>query len=138
MPATVTNLGPGTLKLGDTPTDFSCEVVGAKITHEYEEVSESRTRLCGDVIAASESRSDGFQASIENDLSAQGMYKYLLDNDLKQVAFEFVPNTPGGATWDGTIVAKLPATIGADEYGAPIASDVEWNAVGTFTFTPAT
>lgn len=137
MPATVINLGPGTLTLGSTPVDFSCEMVGGQITHEYEEVSESRTRLCGDVIAASETRNDGFSGAVENDLTAAGMYKYLVDNDLQVVPFEFTPNNTAGAKWAGNIVAKLPGSIGADEFGAPIASEVEWAAVGNLTFTPA-
>lgn len=138
MPATVTPLGDGTVTVGETPLDFSCEVVGAKITHEYEEITEERTRLCGTVIPAQEQRGDGFTADLENDLTAAGLYSYLQTNDLQAVPFNFVPNTASGASWDGTVVLKLPSDVGADEYGEPIVSSVEWQAVGTFTFTPGT
>ena len=141
MVAVVVPLGPGTLELGDTPDDFSCEVVGAQVTHEYEEITEQRTRLCGDVIPAAEERTDGFTASLENDLSGAGLYNYLLTNDLTAVTFKFVPNTAVGSTtpasWDGTVTLKAPSTIGSDEFGAPIVSDVEWTAVGKFAYTAA-
>lgn len=133
-------LGPGTLKLGPTATavDFSCEVAGGKVTHAYEEIGESRTMLCGSVKPASKNRTDGLAFDLENDLGAAGMYKFLHDNDLTEVEFEYVPNTAAGAKWAGKIVATLPAEVGADEFGAPIASSVEWAGVGAFTFTPAT
>lgn len=141
MASVTVPLGPGVLNLGDTPDDFACEVVGASITHEYEETTEQRTRLCGDVIPAAEERRDGFSANIENDLHAAGLYNFLQTNDLKQVDFEFIPSSQVGsanpASWTGTIVCKLPSSIGADDYGAPIASSVEWDAVGPLAFTPA-
>jgi hypothetical protein len=141
MPAKVVALGPGTVTIGSSPLDFSCEVVGASITHEYEETSEQRTRLCGDVVAASESRTDGFTASLENDLEAAGLYAYIQSNDLTDQPFEFVPNTTVGATtqakWAGTVRVKLPSSIGADAFGEPIASEIEWTAIGKLNFTPA-
>lgn len=143
MPATVTPLGPGLVTVGEAPLDFSCEVVGASITHEYEEENERRVRLCGSAVEASESRTDGFTATVENDLMAGALYDYLQGNDLQVVPFVFQPNTEAGATpakWEGTVVARLPGSIGADEYGSPIASDMEWKAAGspaTFTWTPA-
>jgi hypothetical protein len=137
MSATVV-LGPGTLTLGTAPTDFSCEVMGGQITHEYNTVGEARTPLCGTEKPAAETRSDGAQFSIENDLSAAGLYKYLIDNDLRSVAFAYTPNTVHGAKWAGTVVAKLPGSIGADSFGSPIVSEVVLPGVGTFTFTPGT
>jgi hypothetical protein len=138
MAAKVTLLGNGTLKLGTVPTDFSGEVLGAKITHEYNEVGEARTMLDGTVRPASVQRADGFTASIENDLTAAGLYAYLDSNDQTEVALEFVPNTANGAEWAGTVQIRLPSEVGADEYGTPIVSDVELPGVGEFTFTPGT
>lgn len=134
MPATVTPLGPGLVTIGTSPLDFSCEVVGASITHEYEETSERRVRLCGDAIEASEQRVDGFTASVENDLLAGALYDYLQANDLTVQDFTFQPNTQAGsitpAEWSGQVVVRLPGSIGSDEYGSPIASDIEWKAAG--------
>lgn len=138
MAAKVTYLGDGTLTLGATPTDFSGEVLGAKITHEYNEIGESRTMLDGTVRPASVQRADGLTASIENDLTAAGLYAFLYDNDQTEVAMEFVPNTANGAEWTGTVQVRLPGEVGSDEYGSPIVSDVELPGVGEFTFTPGT
>jgi hypothetical protein len=138
MPAEFTLLGIGTLTLGVTPTDFSGEVLGAKITHEYEDIGEERTMLDGTVRPASQRRTDGFSASVENDLTALGLYSFLEGNDLVQVPFVFTPNTAGGAKWEGTVVAALPGEIGADEFGSPIVSDIEVKAVGKFVFTEET
>lgn len=141
MPATFTNLGPGTLTVGTgTPQDFSCEVLSAAITHEYEDVGEARTMLCGEVRQAGRKRTDGFKASIENDLSATGMYAYLagLGENPAPVDITYTPNTADAASWALEVVPLLPAEIGADEYGAPLASEIEWPGVGLATYTPAT
>lgn len=138
MPATSTRLGPGTVTIGTGSLDFSCEVSGAKITHEYEETSEARTMLCGTNVPAGQARRDGFSAEIVNDLTAAGLYSYLVQNDLQKATLTFVPNTADGAEWTGDVVLTLPDEIGADEYGAPIASSVAWAGVGTFAFTPGT
>ena len=134
-----TVLGDGTLTLGTgTPSDFSGEVLGAKVTHEYEDIGEARTMLDGTVRPASQRRVDGLTASVENDLTAAGLYAYLETNDLKEVAMAFTPNTADGAKWAGTVVVTLPGEVGSDEYGAPIASEIELKGVGKFTFTPTT
>jgi hypothetical protein len=93
--------------------------------------------MCGDVRPASEVRNDGLAFDVENDLSAAGLYAYLMENDLTSVTFEYTPNTAAGHAWDGTIVLKLPSEIGADEFGQPIVSSVEWSGVGAFNYTPA-
>lgn len=139
MSVTVTTLGPGTVEVGTAPLDFTCEVVGAKITHEYEEQTARRVRLCGQAIEATEKRVDGFAASVENDLSAAGLYAYTQANDMTVQPLKFTPNNASGAKWEGQVVVKLPGEIGADEFGEPIVSDIEWTAAGvpqTFAFTP--
>jgi hypothetical protein len=138
MAAEFSVLGDGTLTLGTTPTDFSGEVLGAKVTHEYEDIGEKRTMLDGTIRPAQQKRTDGFTASVENDLTASGLYEYLQTNDLVEVALAFTPNTADGASWAGTVVATLPSEVGSDEYGSPIVSDIELKGVGTFSFTPAT
>lgn len=130
--------GPGTMTIGATPLAFECEVLGGRVTHAYEDVGESRTMLCGTARPASKKRTDGLSFALENDLSASGLYAYLVTNDLAEAPFAYEPNTANGATWTGTVQLTLPGDIGADEYGAPIVSAVEWGGVGLFTFTPAT
>lgn len=136
--AAFTPFGPGTVTLGATPLDFSCEVLGGRVTHTYEDVGDARTMLCGTERPSSKKRTDGLAFSLENDLSAAGLYQYLITNDLTDVAFEYTPNTADGAGWTGTVQLILPAEIGSDEFAAPIVSEVEWAGVGAFTFTPST
>lgn len=130
--------GPGTVTIGTTPLDFTCEVLGGKVTHAYEDVGEARTMLCGTVRPATKTRTDGLAFELENDLGAAGLYAYLVTNDLTEVVFDYTPNTANGASWDGTVQLTLPSEIGADQFGSPIVSAVEWAGVGGFNFTPAT
>ena len=142
MPAAkYTTLGPGTIsvKVGTTSThDFSGECRSATITHAYEEVGESRKMLDGTTRASGQRRTDGIKASVENDLTAAGLYKFLLDNDGKLAEVTYTPNTSAGAKWViAGLPLRLPDELGADEFGATLASDIEW-AGGTAAFTPAT
>jgi hypothetical protein len=135
--ATSVPFGPGTITIGETPTDFSCEVLGGRVTHTYEDVGDARTTLCGTEHPATKKRTDGLAFSLENDLGAAGLYAYLVTNDLTEQEFTYVPNTANGASWEGTVQLTLPAEIGSDEYSSPIVSEVEWAGVGAFTFTAA-
>jgi hypothetical protein len=138
----VVNFGPGTMTVtvGDAAAaeDFSCEVMAAAITHGYESVGEQKTPMCGTVRPASQVRSDGMTASVENDLTAAGLYKFLLDHDLAVATVDYTPNTQAGAKWQLQVQLTLPQSIGSDAFGSPIVSEVEWAGVGAVTFTPAT
>ena len=133
-----TALGPGslTIKVGTagTATEFSCEVLGASVTHDYDE-GDTRRMLCGTVRGGGGSRTDGFKADLENDLTASGLYKFLLDHDLQQAEVTFTPNTVDAASWVLDVTLTLPDEIGADEFGNPIASSIEWTGL-LKTFTP--
>lgn len=132
---TFTNLGPATITLaGD---DFSGEFLNFTIGHEYEDVGEDRTMLDGTERLSGDRRADSVSGDVENDLTGVGLYAYLYANDGQIVDFEAVLNTGEGATWAGQVKLRLPSEIGADEFGAPIASSVEWNVVGPLTFTAA-
>jgi hypothetical protein len=133
--------GPGTVsvKVGaGAAKQFEAECKSAAITHEYEDVGENTTYMDGHTHGGSKSRTDGFKASLDNNLGAAGLYKFLVDNDLSEADLEYTPNTGAGAKWAGKVTLTLPSELGADEYGAVLASDVEWAGVGTFTFTAAT
>jgi hypothetical protein len=137
-----TKFGPGTITIGeapDTPIDIACEVLGGKVTHEYEEVGEARTMLCGEERGTSDTLKDGVTLQLENDLTAAGIYAYIQALPVGSTkTISFIPNTAGAAEWSGTVKMRLPADIGADEFGAPITSEVSWPAVGKLLFTPAT
>lgn len=139
-----TPFGPGTVTItwgGATPSEleFSCEVTGGAVTHEYE-VLETKRKLCGTAVQDKRTRTDGVKFDLENDLTAAGLYAILmaLPESPDAAAIDYVPNTANGAGWAGNVVTLLPAEIGADEYGKPIASSVEWPAVGLLAFTPGT
>lgn len=137
--ASYTKLGPGTISatVGGAEIDFSGECLTATIKHEYEDVGESRTMLDGSKRGASQVRNDGISASVENDLTAAGLYKWLIDNDGQEAEVTYTPNTGAGAKWVlSGVTLRLPSEIGADEYGSPLASEVEWLG-GTAEFTPA-
>lgn len=138
--ASFTAFGPGTIEIGDTGSevDFAGEVLGGSVTHTYEEIGESRTMLDGSVRAATRKRTDGLSFTVENDLTAAGLYSTLFNGDGTDKSFTYTPNTAGGAAWAGTITLALPESVGADEFGAPIVSTVELAGVGAFTFTPET
>lgn len=138
MAAVVSPFGPGTITVGATPMDFSCEVMGGAVTHAYEETTAARTRLCGDAVPATQTRTDGLTFDLENDLTAAGLYAYLQANDMTVQPVEYAPNTALAASWSGDVTVRLPDTIGADEFGAPIVSSVEWAGVGPLVFTPGT
>lgn len=135
-------LGPGTLEIGDTAetlTDFSGEVKSGQIKHDYETVGEKRRFLDGTGRDPERTRNDGAAFELENDMSAAGLYAYLqgLGENPAAKHFRYTPNTAAGAVWAGKLFPLLPASVGADEYGAPLASSVEWPGDGIFSFTPA-
>ena len=140
MPSTalkVVPLGDGTLTIGDTPFDFSCEVTGASVTHDYDDGEDPVTTLCGQKVAGSgQSRTDGLEFSTLASLESTGLYKYCQDHDLDTVAFAFTPNTTNGAKWAGHVQLRLPESIGADEYGANIEAEYTWIGTDLFVFTP--
>lgn len=138
--ASYVELGPGTVTVTvgtGTEKDFSGEVLSATVKHDYEDVGETRTMLDGSKRGAGQTRSDGISLSVENDLTAAGLYSYLIANDGQKATVEFTPSTAAGASWSlSGVTLRLPSEVGADEYGAPLASEVEWVG-GLATFTPA-
>jgi len=131
-------LGPGTVTVGTAPNDFTGEFLGISVKSTYEDVGENRIMLDGTARAASRVRRDSFRGKCENDLTASGLYQFLQTNDLTEQAITVVPNTASGAEWSGTVQVSLPEEIGADEFGKPIISEVEWlgsGGTGKFDFT---
>lgn len=141
MPATWEPLGPCTVELtiGEpgTPVDFAGEFKNGFVLHEYTEVGEAWTSLDGTEHPTTEKRADGFRGDTASDLTAAGLYQFLYTNDLALATLTFTQET-SGAAWTGEVKLKLPAEVGADEFGAPVVASIEWRAPGVFTYTPAT
>jgi hypothetical protein len=137
-PLKVVPLGDGTITIGDTPFDFSCEVTGASVTHDYEDGEDPVTTLCGQkTAAAGQTRTDGLEFSTLASLESTGLYQYVQSHDLETQKFVFTPNTANGAKWEGSVQLRLPESIGADEYGANIEAEYTWIGMDKFVFTPA-
>lgn len=134
-------LGPATIEITvgapGTPVDFAGEFLNVFVVHTYEDIGDSRTMLDGSVRGATRNRLDGVRGDTESDLSAAGLYKLLFDHD-QETATVAVTQTASGASWTGQMVLSLPGEVGADEFGAPIVSSVEFLGAGKTTFTPAT
>lgn len=134
-------LGPCTIEITAPPAgtgvDFAGEFLNVFILHVYEEIGERRVMLDESVRAAAKSRADGVRGDVENDLTGAGLYKFLYDHDL-ETATVTVTQTGSGASWTGDMSLSLPTEIGADEFGAPVASSIEFEGAGKATFTPAT
>ena len=137
------NLGPCTIEVtvnAGTPVDFSGEFRGVKIGHEYTTAGEDRTMLDGSKRSATETRRDSVTGNTETDLTAAGLYNLLSTNDMAEADIT-ITQTASTASWTGKVKLKLPADVGADEFGTPIVSSITWQAAGdtqTFAFTPAT
>lgn len=144
MPIQRTKFGPGTLTLDPAgnltgqagPMEISCQVSSGGVTHEYEDTDDPQTVLCGDSTEGNTERRDGLTFDHLADLTASGVYAFLLANDLQACEFEYVPNTASGATWAGSVQLRLPDGVQADEFGSPLSGSVTWPGVGVFAFTP--
>ena len=133
-----TRFGAGTVTFtvnGGTPTDFSVEVKGGGVNHEYDDVGEDTTYLDGTVDPAGKVRQDTLTLDCDFDLSSPtGFYAFLFQNDLADATTAFTPNSAGGASWTGTVRLMLPDGAVADEYGAKMSGTVELPFIGPSVF----
>jgi len=130
-------LGPGVLKVGATGSeiDVSCQLNGGRITTNVD-TADSITTLCGTVEPGAMSFDHEFTGNINVDIGAGAASLFALSWDSKgtEQAFEFIPNSADGTKAVGTLMIT-PLDLGADEFGAPLASDFTWPIVGEPTFT---
>lgn len=132
-----TKFGAGTVTFTiDTGTaqDFSVEVKGGGVEHEYDDVGEDTTYLNGVTDPAGKARQDTLTLDCDFDLSsATGFYGFLYANDLADAQTAFTPAT-GGASWSGTVRLMLPDGAVADEFGAKMSGTVKLPFVGLSVF----
>jgi hypothetical protein len=129
MPATVHKLGPGSLSIGTTPNDFSCQVTAARVEWEVDE-GDDVVVLCGDTVPGARTYSSKLTATILSDLgAAAGIVEFSWTNKGTQHAFEFVPNATAGKSVTGTVIVD-PISVGGDESGQNMTSDFEFAIVG--------
>lgn len=134
MPTTpdgVGELGPGTLKIGETGTeiDVSCLVNNAVISADKDE-GDSTTKLCGTVRAGSVTYNYTLSGNVDVDAGlSTGLFAMSQTHPGEEFSYEFTPSTAVGTTATGTLVID-PLDFGADESGADLTSDFEFTLLG--------
>ena len=133
-----TRFGAGTVTFtvnGGTAADFSVEVKGGGVNHEYDDVGEDTTYLDGTTDPAGKVRQDTLTLDCDFDLaSPEGFYSFLFTNDLADAQVAFTPSSAGGASWSGTVRLMLPDGAVADEFGAKMSGTVELPFIGASVF----
>lgn len=127
----------GTLTLGTTPLDVSCQLTSCSVNPtENVDTEDAIHVLCGDVLPASDTVDYTFTISgtLLQDLAAGGVVDYTWTNAGDEVPFEFVPDDTGADMVTGTC-RLIPLTIGGDVPSRPT-SDFEWVIIGAPVFTP--
>jgi len=138
MPAKVTKLGPGKLTVGTVPTDFTCQVTAARVEWSVD-AEDAILTLCGDSVPGARNYSASLTATLFNDLgTTPGIVEFSWTNRGTQHPFVFQPSTVSGVKQVvGTLVID-PISVGGDEVGQNMASDIEWEIVGIPTLTTPT
>ena len=131
MTVKTTPLGPGTLLIGPAGTsiDISCQVQNARINWE-KETADQVTYLCGDTSAGATTYTATLAGTLAQDLEdPAGIVAFSWENAGTTQPFEFVPNTAALATVTGELILD-PISVGGDEGGQDMTSDIEWTCVG--------
>lgn len=128
MAVNYARFGSGTLTLGATPLDVSCQVVGALVGSTVE-TGDAITTLCGDQITSGLTTSSTLSGTMILDPIAGGVGEFTWTNHGTEQPFEFTPNDEAGVSVSGTVlVTRLD--IGGEEYGAVMQPEFEWAIVG--------
>jgi hypothetical protein len=128
----------GSLTLGTTPLDVSCQVTACSVNPTENVTTDDAIHvLCGDVLPSSDTVDYTYTLSgtMLQDLSTGGVVDYTWDNAGQEVPFNFTPDDTGADLVTGT-VRVIPLVIGGDVPSRPT-SDFEWVIIGTPTFTPS-
>jgi hypothetical protein len=131
MPAKVTKLGPGKLTVGSTGVqDFTCQVTAARVEWSADAEDDILT-LCGDKVPGARTYSSTLSATIFNDLgSTVGVVEWSWTNKGTSQPFVFQPSTVTGVKQVTGNVMVDPISVGGDEVGQNMTSDIEWSIVG--------
>jgi hypothetical protein len=131
LPTDTGQLGPGSLKIGETGTeiDVSCYLNNAAIEWT-DSATDPTTKLCGAVRAGVTTFTAQLVGNIDVDAGNDAGLFALSWNEKGSVqSFTFVPSTELATSVSGQLVIK-PLRLGADEYGADLTSDIAFDIVG--------
>jgi len=132
MPIKSYKMGPGTLTIGATPLDVSCQLTAGTINPTENVTTEDAVPvLCGETLASADTVDYTFTLSgtLLQDLAVGGVVDYTWANMGEEVPFSFIPSTAEGREWAGT-VRIIPLTVGGEVTKRPT-SDFEWVIIGT-------
>lgn len=129
MPVRSTTLGPGVLELGEVGTlmDFSCQVTSVTVSVEADRDDPTPT-LCGDNLVGETTYNGSLEATIVQDLEADGVVAWSWENKGLTVPVRFIPNQATGAEITGSVVVD-PISIGGD-VKVRNTSDISWTFAG--------
>lgn len=130
------DLGPGTLKIGATGSeiDASCLINNAKITVNKDK-ADDRTMLCGDIKPGAVTYTYTLTGNLDTDVDdGAGLFALSQAEPGSVQGFEFTPNTAVGTMAAGSLTID-PLDFGADESGAPLQSDFEFDLAGAPVYT---
>jgi len=139
MPVVESKVKDGTLTLGTTPVDFSCQVTNIRINSAYSDDGDALEVLCGDTVPPGrklDSRS--LAGTFVQDWTAPEatqLTDYLYENDLMVVDFEYVPNV-AGPTLTGQVRVEVPGETYGGDVATRLTSDFEWFIIGDLVRTP--
>jgi hypothetical protein len=130
------NLGPGTLKIGETGTliDVSCLMNNAAVVPNIT-AGDSKQRLCGNTYRKPDTIDWALSGNVDVDAGkSSGLFALSWQHIGEVMDFEFTPSTEVGTKVMGALKIA-PLQFGADAYGDYLNSDFEW---GLESFDPAT
>lgn len=132
----------GTLKLGPSATafDVSCQVTNVRINSSYDDDGDAVETLCGDQIAPGRKLGGrSIAGTVIQDFTSAAVdgsfTDFCWDNDLLEMAFEYVPNV-AGPTLTGTCRIEVPAETYGGDINTRITSDFEFAITAEVIRTP--
>lgn len=128
----------GTLTIGTTPLDVSCQLTSCSVNPtENVDTEDAIHVLCGDTLPSVDTVDYTYTLSgtFLQDLASGGVVDFTWTHKGQEVAFVFVPDDTGADKVNGT-VRVIPLTIGGEVPSRPT-SDFEWTIIGTPTWTPS-
>ena len=128
--------GPGTLSFGATGSeiDVSCQVNSLTLVPSKEQ-GDTTYKLCGTAKTPKATYTWAMTGNIDHDLTdPDGLWALSQTAPGTEIPFVYVPSTEAGTEGSGVVLID-PMAFGGDEYGATMASDIEWALVGFPDFT---
>lgn len=135
MPFTDSRLGPGTITF-ETSNEFSTQAAAVRLTPSINSEDGTPTLAEPEPGPLSTVTWALNLDAIQDFEEPAGLVNYLMDNALSEVPFSWVPLTPGGPTYAGT-VQIVPIEIGGD-VAVQVVTSVELPLVGQPSRTDGT